>query len=439
MEPGNRMNRLFVLAAVIALMAGGSGSGGEADTTNASDVKNDVTADVLEEVCTPQCAGKECGDDGCNGTCGACEAPKTCNADGKCEEAVKPKDQCLNADDGAVIAADPDAPLAVTGDCVVKFCLANPTLDCVVDCLQNGSDKTDPPITGLALSDGCAACYGASSLCGVDKCLSECIADATAPECGQCLADYCLKDFYYCSGLTPPCDLPTTWDVAAAVSSASVPDDGAMCPDFNGDSQGDNGLAAAASALNDILAEMGTGYDTILFEFVGVTDFTATPVASFTLNGLGGVSDGNDYLVTPLSYDDECKPLIQFTDAKIDGGQMSAGPGDFTLSIPVRGETVQFVLTKGSISGTVAAGVTITDGVIAGILGKAQAEAAVAQLKGICTEDPSIDWCKYVPVIEAALPEVFDLDTDNDGANDAVSMCLKFEAVGAVISGIQPQ
>ncbi len=35
--------------------------------------------------CTPQCSGKQCGPNGCNGQCGTCPSGKSCTADGKCE------------------------------------------------------------------------------------------------------------------------------------------------------------------------------------------------------------------------------------------------------------------------------------------------------------------------------------------------------------------
>ena len=35
--------------------------------------------------CTPNCDGKDCGDDGCGGSCGTCDAGETCNAAGLCE------------------------------------------------------------------------------------------------------------------------------------------------------------------------------------------------------------------------------------------------------------------------------------------------------------------------------------------------------------------
>ena len=199
---------------------GGSDTGGS--DTGGTDTGGSDTGG--SEVCTPDCTDKDCGDDGCGDVCGTCTDPQTCSADGKCEDPVKPVDQCVNADDGAVIAADPDAPLAITGDCVVNLCLANPTIECVVDCVQNGSDKTDPPIVGIDLSDGCAACYGASSLCGVDKCLAECIADTSAPECGECLEANCLVDFYACSGLTPAADVDMCTNAEDMAVIAADPD-----------------------------------------------------------------------------------------------------------------------------------------------------------------------------------------------------------------------
>jgi hypothetical protein len=35
-------------------------------------------------VCGPQCSGKECGSDGCGGSCGSCGAQETCNDAGQC-------------------------------------------------------------------------------------------------------------------------------------------------------------------------------------------------------------------------------------------------------------------------------------------------------------------------------------------------------------------
>jgi len=36
--------------------------------------------------CVPQCAGKDCGDDGCGGSCGSCGSDESCGSDGKCTD-----------------------------------------------------------------------------------------------------------------------------------------------------------------------------------------------------------------------------------------------------------------------------------------------------------------------------------------------------------------
>jgi len=40
--------------------------------------------------CTPSCAGRQCGDDGCGGSCGLCIYPQTCGAYGKCVSKCTP-------------------------------------------------------------------------------------------------------------------------------------------------------------------------------------------------------------------------------------------------------------------------------------------------------------------------------------------------------------
>jgi len=45
---------------------------------------------VDDNNCTPDCNGKVCGDDGCGGTCGTCNAGETCNANGQCQASSQP-------------------------------------------------------------------------------------------------------------------------------------------------------------------------------------------------------------------------------------------------------------------------------------------------------------------------------------------------------------
>jgi hypothetical protein len=57
-----------------------------------------------ECVCEPQCEGKECGPDGCDGSCGDCTDGAVCDADGKCQS------KCGNGtiDDGEQCESDSD-------------------------------------------------------------------------------------------------------------------------------------------------------------------------------------------------------------------------------------------------------------------------------------------------------------------------------------------
>ena len=79
---------------------------------------------VCVDICVPNCAGKDCGDDGCNGTCGACAADETCNVttwkcDPKCVPSCAGK-QC--GDDGCGGTCPPGC--GVGAQCVTGICQA---------------------------------------------------------------------------------------------------------------------------------------------------------------------------------------------------------------------------------------------------------------------------------------------------------------------------
>lgn len=48
--------------------------------------------------CTPQCSGRECGLDGCGGSCGSCDAGYDCSAIGRClrNDSCSTHDDCMN-------------------------------------------------------------------------------------------------------------------------------------------------------------------------------------------------------------------------------------------------------------------------------------------------------------------------------------------------------
>lgn len=80
-----------LVALVLALIAGCTGDPLTQDngrvTADAGHTHSDVGGQPKQDisaVCTPKCGGKNCGDNGCGGTCGACDSDETCNGASLC-------------------------------------------------------------------------------------------------------------------------------------------------------------------------------------------------------------------------------------------------------------------------------------------------------------------------------------------------------------------
>ncbi len=69
--------------------------------------------------CDPVCTGKQCGDDGCGGSCGTCAAGESCNADGQCVAG------CAPSCEGKVCGSDGCG--GSCGDCAAGAETAPPT------------------------------------------------------------------------------------------------------------------------------------------------------------------------------------------------------------------------------------------------------------------------------------------------------------------------
>ena len=54
-----------------------------ADTSADGDSER-ATETPSADVCVPDCLGKQCGDDGCGGSCGECPTGQACQDDGTC-------------------------------------------------------------------------------------------------------------------------------------------------------------------------------------------------------------------------------------------------------------------------------------------------------------------------------------------------------------------
>ena len=125
--------------------------------------------------CQPQCEGRQCGPDGCGGSCGTCEAPAACDEAGQC----KTPGSCAGACSGGSDNCYCDPVCQSYGDCCPDFCEACPA-ECATDpcpgipaagCCQD--EVLWQCVQGAAQSTDCAA----TPLCGWN-------ADANVYQCG---------------------------------------------------------------------------------------------------------------------------------------------------------------------------------------------------------------------------------------------------------------
>ena len=149
-----------------------------------------------EDVCIPQCFGVECGDNGCGGVCGVCKFGEEC-VDGICDSSCEPNclgKECGNDGCGGSCGFCPE-PLVCnnTGKCEFLvtcgdgYCDANAGEDCL-SCSQDcGPCGTGCETTPWA---GCGGCPCEECVCDQDPyccevqwdgiCVSEC------EQCGGC-------------------------------------------------------------------------------------------------------------------------------------------------------------------------------------------------------------------------------------------------------------
>jgi hypothetical protein len=132
--------------------------------------------------CTPNCAGKECGPDGCGGFCGTmgggCPAAETCS-----------NGQCLtSATCGDGLCNGTETSLTCPGDC---------------ECIPNCAGKDCGP-------DGCGGSCGGCSLgfacTEAGTCVpgTACFSDADCNDSDQCTTDYCVARV--CAHVAVECD-----------------------------------------------------------------------------------------------------------------------------------------------------------------------------------------------------------------------------------------
>lgn len=149
--------------------------------------------DVSCQACTPDCAGKQCGDDGCGGVCGTCGADETCNGDGQCQGLPN----CNQVAEGCCIG---DEYITCFGD--------TPEVE---NCADQGL------LCGLSISDGFVGCQESFAHVPGGECPAPCEPqcdgkvcgdDGCEGTCGTCTGEgeFCSADQTQCVTCEPQCD-----------------------------------------------------------------------------------------------------------------------------------------------------------------------------------------------------------------------------------------
>ena len=300
------------------------------------------------------------------------------------------------------------------------------------------------------------------------------------------------------------------------VKSLVIPENGdegpTCCDKFEGslypDEEFDNGLAYLApliegqlkdengnpQKLSDLLSDqIASGTVTILWDHIqldGADDADGFILAGLlgafaegtTFDGAGGTKNAStgagEFLINASSFKAGTgDPIIAFNPVSMSGGNMQAGPGPFTLNLPILGFDLSLQVSETRITGeaTISAeGVTYANGTLSGYVKIADIFGALNDVAGTCdclglnggdlialnadkwectiattafeacAGDPESicdtlsgagQVCGFLGVITGVL----DIDTDGDTKGDALSLGLQWDGVTGAVTGIAPE
>lgn len=183
--------------------------------------------------CTPQCAGRQCGSDGCGGSCGTCQAGQTCSATSQC--GCVP--QCAGrqcGDDGcggvcgqcsAGQTCSPQRMCTCTPSCAGRTCGDNGCGGSCGTCMNGqfctaagacmgGTNPCEGKICGPNGQGGsCGACAAGQSCTALGQCVVDsgpCAGKACGPDgqggtCGTCPSPFTCTDEGSCSLVVGGC------------------------------------------------------------------------------------------------------------------------------------------------------------------------------------------------------------------------------------------
>jgi hypothetical protein len=235
------MLRVAVIISVVLHFAACNSTDRQDHGTSGADCGSDCTIPCqgVDCSCIPNCTGKECGDDGCEGFCGDCSPNQncidgTCKADGACPEG-------LPCDDGNFCTSD---DFCQDGLCAGQSYICDDQADCTNDVCDGTGLCQYKPKPGWCLIG--AECHQEAEQEPGNPC-RECLSsvDKTAwsnDDSNLCsdsdvctLHDYCVAGTCTSTGDTLEChdDNPCTDEICLPAGGCSFVNNKAQCDDGN--------------------------------------------------------------------------------------------------------------------------------------------------------------------------------------------------------------
>jgi hypothetical protein len=162
---------------------------------DATAVDDDTTLPADDDSCMPNCTGKVCGDDGCGGFCGSCNAPQVCDANGQCGDAGCVGDyQCAAPTPKCDMVSGKCVECVVDNDCTNPMCCDSTNNTCTVTCQTTGCNPACGTQEYCDTSTTPPHCVGGPTQdCNTTACTLalECTADPSYSECDATLGVCC--------------------------------------------------------------------------------------------------------------------------------------------------------------------------------------------------------------------------------------------------------
>ena len=420
------------------------------------------------DCCLPTCAGKECGDDGCGGTCGACVAGKACVQGAcACVQVGGSDVTCDGVDDDCDGGIDEEYVGAATS-CGKGACASEGRMACLQgvetdacqpkepaaeicnglddDCDEETDEGDDLCLPGYACVSGVC-----QPTCVADCAGKECADDGCGGECGTCgLGRICTNGT--CQRVSPGVLLRTlTVEISSdglAGSSLDVDGNPATCaPSTSCEAGIDNAAGPMLGTLfNASLSAAISGGDWMLFlalasQSQGAPAFLGLPIGSLDAAvspSCDVTTDACDYTVPFEQYTSDCLARTFFDNAVVSGATLTAGGAacEVSLLLPFKGPDgsqaeptwLALSLRQARLHGTLSwgpTGIGAFDGTLAGATTKQVLKDFVSSVPTEYFQAVSKE--AFLSLLDAMLSP--DIESDGDGVRDSVSIGFPLHAV----------